>query len=118
VRKRLFGLLLEEGDKIVAVLGLLETAEGHLGTGNVLLGVLEVLELCQISMWTINERLGKTVPECSRPSARLSACWHRYMRIPRPGRTDDRRDREAQDRSCCPRRPSGYGTARSVSSGC
>jgi hypothetical protein len=49
VRECLFGLFLEEGDKIVAVLGLLETAEGHLGTGNVLLGVLEVLKLCQIS---------------------------------------------------------------------
>jgi hypothetical protein len=48
--KCLFGLLLEEGDKIVAVLGLLEAAEGHLGTGNVLLGVLEVLELRQVSM--------------------------------------------------------------------
>lgn len=42
---RLFGLLLEEGDQVVAVLGLLETTEGHLGAGNVLLGVLEVLEL-------------------------------------------------------------------------
>jgi hypothetical protein len=39
------GLVLEEGDQVVAVLGLLETAEGHLGAGNVLLGVLEVLEL-------------------------------------------------------------------------
>jgi hypothetical protein len=45
VAKRLFGLLLEEGDQVVTVLGLLETTEGHLGTGNVLLGVLEVLEL-------------------------------------------------------------------------
>ena len=41
----LFGLLLEEGDQVVAVLGLLETTEGHLCAGNVLLGVLEVLEL-------------------------------------------------------------------------
>ena len=45
---RLFGLLLEEGDEVVAVLGLLETTEGHLGTRNVLLGVLEVLELKSI----------------------------------------------------------------------
>ena len=36
---RLFGLLLEEGDEVVAVLGLLEATEGHLGAGNVLLGV-------------------------------------------------------------------------------
>ena len=43
--ERLFGLLLEEGDEVVSVLGLLETTESHLGTGNVLLGVLEVLEL-------------------------------------------------------------------------
>jgi hypothetical protein len=55
VRERLFGLILEEGDEIVAVLGLLETAERHLGTGNVLFGVLEVLELYQVSLSTINE---------------------------------------------------------------
>lgn len=42
---RLCGLVLEEGDQVVAVLGLLETTEGHLGTRNVLLGVLEVVEL-------------------------------------------------------------------------
>lgn len=41
---RLFGLLVEEGDEVVAVLGLLETTEGHLGAGDVLLGVLKVLE--------------------------------------------------------------------------
>lgn len=35
----LFGLIAEEGDEVVAVLGLLETAEGHLGAGNVLLRV-------------------------------------------------------------------------------
>jgi len=44
VAMRLFGLLLEEGDQVVAILWLLETTEGHLSTGNVLLGVLEVLE--------------------------------------------------------------------------
>jgi hypothetical protein len=32
-------------DEVVAVLGLLETTESHLGSGNVLLGVLEVGEL-------------------------------------------------------------------------
>lgn len=32
-------------DKIVALLGLLETTEGHLGTGDELLRVLEVGEL-------------------------------------------------------------------------
>jgi hypothetical protein len=40
VAKRLFGLSLKEGDQVVAVLGLLETTEGHLGAGDVLLGVL------------------------------------------------------------------------------
>ena len=40
----LFGLLLQEGDEVVAVLVLLETAKGHLGAGNVLLGVLEVFK--------------------------------------------------------------------------
>lgn len=33
-------------NEVVAVLLLLETTERHLGAGNVLLGVLEVLELC------------------------------------------------------------------------
>jgi hypothetical protein len=42
---RLSGGLLEVGDEVVSVLGLLETAEGHLGARDVLLGVLEVLEL-------------------------------------------------------------------------
>lgn len=36
----LLGLLLEVGDEVVPVLGLLETGEGHLGTRDVLLGVL------------------------------------------------------------------------------
>ncbi|KAI6756299.1 hypothetical protein HG530_012035 [Fusarium avenaceum] len=31
-------------NEVVAILGLLQATEGHLGTGNVLLGVLEVLE--------------------------------------------------------------------------
>lgn len=34
-------------DQVVAVLGLLETTKGHLGAGDVLLWVLEVLELCK-----------------------------------------------------------------------
>lgn len=41
---RLCGGLLEVGDQVVPVLGLLETAKGHLGARNVLLGVLEVVE--------------------------------------------------------------------------
>jgi hypothetical protein len=36
-------LLVHEGDKVVTVLGLLKTGEGHLGAGDVLLGVLKVL---------------------------------------------------------------------------
>jgi hypothetical protein len=44
-KARLCGLVLKVGDEVVAVLGLLQATEGHLGTGNVLLGVLEVLEL-------------------------------------------------------------------------
>lgn len=32
-------------DQVVPVLALLQTTEGHLGAGNVLLGVLEVFEL-------------------------------------------------------------------------
>jgi len=48
--RRLLGLLLEEVNQVVAVLGLLETTKGHLGTGDVLLGVLEVLVLCCISL--------------------------------------------------------------------
>jgi hypothetical protein len=38
--RRLLGLVLKEGDEVVSVLGLLETTKGHLGTGDVLLGVL------------------------------------------------------------------------------
>jgi hypothetical protein len=40
VAMRLFGLSLEVGDQVVAVLGLLETTKGHLGARDVLLGVL------------------------------------------------------------------------------
>lgn len=36
--------ILKVGNKVVSVLRLLKTTEGHLGTGNVLLGVLKVLE--------------------------------------------------------------------------
>jgi hypothetical protein len=50
VMRRLFGLLLKESDQVVTVLGLLETTKGHLGARNVLLGVLEVLELCCVSI--------------------------------------------------------------------
>lgn len=35
----------DERDEVVALLGLLKTTEGHLGTGDELLGVLEVGEL-------------------------------------------------------------------------
>lgn len=44
------GCLFEVCDQVVPVLGLLETSEGHLGARNVLLGVLEVLKLCQASI--------------------------------------------------------------------
>ena len=39
------GFVLQICDEVVAVLGLLQATEGHLGTRDVLLGVLEVLEL-------------------------------------------------------------------------
>lgn len=42
--RNLGGVLLEVGDEVVPLLGLLETTEGHLSTGNELLGVLEVGE--------------------------------------------------------------------------
>lgn len=38
-------VVMKDALQVVAVLALLETTEGHLGTGDVLLGVLEVLEL-------------------------------------------------------------------------
>lgn len=47
VWRRLLGLFAEEGDQIVPVLGLLESTEGHLCTGNVLLGVLKVVKLSE-----------------------------------------------------------------------
>lgn len=43
--QRLSGGLLEVGDEVVAVGGLLQATEGHLGARDVLLRVLEVLEL-------------------------------------------------------------------------
>lgn len=51
---RLCGGLLEVGDEVVAVIGLLETTERHLGARNVLLGVLEVLELQKWSVTCSN----------------------------------------------------------------
>ena len=45
VINRSLSFLRKVGDEVVAVLGLLQATEGHLGTRNVLLGVLEVLEL-------------------------------------------------------------------------
>lgn len=47
---RLCGLLLEVGDQVIPVLALLETTERHLGSGNVLLWVLEVLKLSCLSV--------------------------------------------------------------------
>ena len=38
--QRLFGLLAQEGDEVISVLGLLQAAEGHLCARNVLLWVL------------------------------------------------------------------------------
>ena len=45
VEAHLLGLVLEVGDQVIPVLRLLQSTESHLGSGNVLLGVLEVLEL-------------------------------------------------------------------------
>lgn len=44
MRRRNLACGLEVGDEVISVLLLLKTIEGHLGTGNVLLGVLEVLK--------------------------------------------------------------------------
>jgi hypothetical protein len=68
VAKRLFGLLLEEGDQVVTVLGLLEATESHLGAGNVLLGVLEVFELRCVS------------PSC--PVCFCFSVWRSRTRVP------------------------------------
>lgn len=46
LRSALLRLFAQEGDEIVPVLALLQTTESHLGSRNVLLWVLEVLELC------------------------------------------------------------------------
>jgi hypothetical protein len=45
INHRLFGGFLEVSDQVVAILALLETGKSHLGAGDVLLGVLEVIEL-------------------------------------------------------------------------
>ena len=46
----LLGLLAEMGDQVIPVLRLLQAAECHLGSGNVLLWVLEVLKLDDVSL--------------------------------------------------------------------
>lgn len=43
--KRLFGGLFQVRDEVVSLLGLLHSGKGHLGPGDVLFGVLEVVEL-------------------------------------------------------------------------
>lgn len=114
---RLFGLLLKEGDQIVTVLGLLETAKGHLGTGNVLLGVLEVLELCCVSIdcRVIFVLVGRHIRECRGSTRCPFACWHRCMSSQRRNQSCGRRGRVARGQSCCPHRPSGCGTERNGS---
>lgn len=58
-------------DKVVAVLGLLKTTEGHLGSGNELLGVLEVVELEAQSVVRPKAELKHIdIPRCSRPRSR------------------------------------------------
>lgn len=42
---RLFGGALQVRDEVVSLLGLLHSGKGHLGPGDVLFGVLEVVEL-------------------------------------------------------------------------
>jgi len=64
--RRLFGLVLKEGDQVVPVLGLLETTKGHLGPWDVLLGVLEVLKLQNVSL-PRSDCNGVGVPECHCP---------------------------------------------------
>lgn len=58
-------------DEVVALLGLLETTEGHLGTGDVLLGVLEVGVLegsMLVKLITIGARVARVgLRECSHP---------------------------------------------------
>jgi hypothetical protein len=74
-KARLCGLVLKVGDEVVAVLCLLQATEGHLGTGNVLLGVLEVLELKKESADALpcnpgldaNKELERNLQECRRP---------------------------------------------------
>jgi len=46
---RLLGSLLEVGDEVIPVLGLLQASERHLGTRDVLFRVLEILEECFLS---------------------------------------------------------------------
>jgi hypothetical protein len=61
----LLGLVLEEGDQVVAVLWLLEATEGHLGAGDVLLGVLEVGEQGLVvpcdTLLLVRVRVGETL---------------------------------------------------------
>lgn len=61
-------------DKVVPLLALLQTTEGHLGTGNVLFGVFEVGKLGNRSVAQVQGRtlyIGylcrESIPESSRP---------------------------------------------------
>jgi len=66
----LLGLVAEVGDQVVSVLALLETAKGHLGARDVLLGVLEVFKLLCVSQPYVDEfdSTGRSavmsIPEC------------------------------------------------------
>jgi hypothetical protein len=80
--------------QVVAVLGLLQAAEGHLGTGNVLLGVLEVLELEQSQQVLSSENVIGDLRGCRHPSGCPCPCWRRSKSNPRPHQSFCPRDRE------------------------
>ena len=48
--ERLFGFVPEVGDEVISVLGLLQAAKSHLGAGNILFRVFEILKLLSISI--------------------------------------------------------------------
>jgi hypothetical protein len=134
--RRLLGLLLEEGDKVCGImiswmsgvackmiiglplrsLAFLRPPKAILVPGMYFLGFC--IDCQHLSpRWLVHwyHKPRGTRKGCPPSTQHPCPCWRRCKRSRRPGQTCGRRDRGAQGRSCCPRRPSGCGTVRSGS---
>ena len=107
-------------DQIVPVLGLLETAESHLGSWDVFLGVFEVFELEQLSVCAPRhqKKICSSIPECPPSTQSPCSCLHPCMRNPRLDQSFARTNRGGWDRSCYPGKRPSCGIVRIVSELC